>query len=81
MAQKVAMSLIAPANKNARGHKMFLKRKQKSTKWSTDFHDSKRSGLLINLFYFIEFLTIKDLLNLLVLPLVWYSLTYLQQRS
>jgi hypothetical protein len=35
MARKVALSLISPANKNARGHKMFLKRKQKSRKWTT----------------------------------------------
>jgi len=33
MARKVAMSLIAPANKAARGHEMFIKRAKKADKW------------------------------------------------
>ncbi len=36
MARRVAMSLTAPANKQARGHRMFMKRLMKSEKWSTD---------------------------------------------
>ncbi len=33
MARKVAMSLMSPANKKARGHKMFMKRVKKSSRW------------------------------------------------
>jgi uncharacterized membrane protein (UPF0136 family) len=33
MARKVALSLESPANQLARGHKMFMKRKQKAYKW------------------------------------------------
>ena len=33
MARKVALSLESPANKKARGHKMFIKRKQKAYRW------------------------------------------------
>ncbi|KAK2151829.1 hypothetical protein LSH36_349g01000 [Paralvinella palmiformis] len=36
MARKVAMSLLAPANKKARGHRMFMRRMVKSQKWTTD---------------------------------------------
>ncbi|KAK2176807.1 hypothetical protein NP493_639g02005 [Ridgeia piscesae] len=36
MARKVALSLMSPANVTARGHKMFIKRRQKSQKWTTD---------------------------------------------
>ncbi len=33
MARKVALSLMSPANKKARGHKMFMKRLKKSSRW------------------------------------------------
>ena len=33
MARQVALSLLAPANKKARGHQMFIKRRQKSERW------------------------------------------------
>ena len=33
MARKVALSLMAPQNKEARGHKMFMKRRKKSDRW------------------------------------------------
>ena len=39
MARKVAQSLTAPMNVSARGHQMFIKRKEKSDKWSTDFDE------------------------------------------
>jgi hypothetical protein len=35
MARKVALSLEAPANRAARGHTMFIKRKQKADRWTT----------------------------------------------
>ena len=35
MARKVAMSLTAPANVQARGHRMFVKRQKKAVKWTT----------------------------------------------
>lgn len=41
MARKVALSLIAPANRNARGHRMFVKRKQKAIKWTTGMEPSE----------------------------------------
>ena len=36
MARVVALSLMSPANVTARGHKMFIKRRQKAQKWTTD---------------------------------------------
>lgn len=35
MARKVALSLESPANRRARGHKMFMKRKMKSEHWAS----------------------------------------------
>ena len=35
MARRVALSLTAPVNLDARGHKMFIKRKEKSRKWTS----------------------------------------------
>ena len=34
LARKVALSVLAPANLNSRGHKMFVKRRERSNKWS-----------------------------------------------
>lgn len=34
MARRVAMSLTAPVNNKARGHRMFVKRQQRSEKWT-----------------------------------------------
>lgn len=35
MARKVALSLTAPANVQARGHRMFVRRQKKAVKWTT----------------------------------------------
>ena len=37
MARRVAMSLMSPANKKARGHKMFMRRLKKSSRWVAGF--------------------------------------------
>lgn len=48
MARNVALSLTAPVNEEARGHRMFVKRQKKSTKWTTtdqgEFVDSLLGG-------------------------------------
>ncbi|CAD5123077.1 DgyrCDS11455 [Dimorphilus gyrociliatus] len=44
MARRVAMSLTAPINNKARGHRMFVKRQQRSEKWTYsggELHEKK----------------------------------------
>lgn len=43
MARQVALSLTAPINEKARGHRMFMKRKEKSDKWVVDTAALERS--------------------------------------
>lgn len=45
MARQVAMSLTAPSNAKARGHRMFMKRKEKSDKWVVDTAGLEQSNI------------------------------------
>ena len=45
MARKVALSLSAPDNVTARGHRMFMKRKEKANQWTSD-NPSALEGLI-----------------------------------
>ena len=42
MARKVALSLMAPSNVTARGQRMFMKRKEKATKWEIEYPGEER---------------------------------------
>ena len=37
LARRVAQSVLAPANVNSRGHKMFVKRRERSVRWAADY--------------------------------------------
>jgi len=45
MARRVAQSLTAPANAATRGHRMFMKRKEKSVNWTVDDTNRRRSSV------------------------------------
>ena len=45
MARKVAQSLTAPANEATRGHRMFMKRKEKSVHWTVDDSNRRRHSV------------------------------------
>ena len=44
MARKVAQSLEDANNRAARGHNMYMKRKQKSEKWATGYEPALMQG-------------------------------------
>ena len=37
LARRVAQSVLAPANVNSRGHKMFVKRRERSVRWEAGY--------------------------------------------
>ena len=37
LARRVAQSVLAPANANSRGHKMFIKRRERSVRWEAGY--------------------------------------------
>ncbi|ESN93300.1 hypothetical protein HELRODRAFT_181046 [Helobdella robusta] len=43
MARKVALSVVAPINFNSKGHKMFLKAKERASKYTTGSSDNEES--------------------------------------
>jgi len=45
MARRVAQSLTAPANAATRGHRMFMKRKEKSANWTVDETNRRRASV------------------------------------
>lgn len=45
MARRVAQSLTAPANRNTRGQRMFMKRKEKSVDWTVDETNRRRPSV------------------------------------
>jgi len=45
MARGVAQSLTAPANQATRGHRMYMKRKEKSIDWAVDENNRRRASL------------------------------------
>jgi len=45
MARRVAQSLTAPANQATRGHRMYMKRKEKSVNWTVDDTNRRRPSL------------------------------------
>ena len=48
MARGVAQSLTAPANQATRGHRMFMRRKEKSVKWTVDETNRRRPSFDTN---------------------------------
>jgi len=45
MARRMAQSLTAPANQATRGHRMFMKRKEKSSGWTVDETTRRRASV------------------------------------
>jgi len=41
LARRVAQSVLAPANVNSRGHKMFVKRRERSARWVAGYKPSE----------------------------------------
>ena len=64
MARKVALSLMSPANKKARGHKMFMKRLHKSSRWVAGVGEHPEQ-----VEFYMEELDDEDLCNMYILGL------------
>ena len=45
MARRIAQSLTSPANRNTRGQRMFLKRRERSVDWTVDETNRKRPSV------------------------------------
>jgi len=45
MARRVAQSLTSPANRHTRGHRMFMKRREKSVEWTVDETNRRRPSV------------------------------------
>jgi len=43
LARRVAQSVLAPANVNSRGHKMFIKRRDRSVRWEAGYKPPENS--------------------------------------
>ena len=44
LARRVAQSVLAPANVNSRGHKMFVKRRERSVDWEAGYKPTETGG-------------------------------------
>lgn len=45
LARQVAMSVISPANLKSKGHRMFMKRKERAIRWTTGLSDEEKAQL------------------------------------
>lgn len=45
LARQVALSVISPANLKSKGHRMFMKRKERAIRWTTGLTDEEKADL------------------------------------